>query len=106
MTVPVVAILTPAEGKLEEVITGMNRFADVVKDKEPGALRYQMFKQVNGEGKEDIVFIEEWSDMEAVLAHRETEHYKALMQRSANGGMLLGPADIKILSPVGGFDGR
>jgi quinol monooxygenase YgiN len=94
----------------------MKELAAAVEEKEPGALSYAYF--LNEETKK-IIVIEKWDsasltldveesdvqssykDLEAVKAHRQTEHMAEAMKRSAEN--LEEPPKIMVLKPLGGF---
>ena len=92
----------------------MKELAAAVEEHEPGALSYAYFYN---EVMKQIVVIERWAscrplstcwlttasykDMEAVKAHRETEHMAEAMKASAEN--LDGPPKIFVLKALGGF---
>jgi quinol monooxygenase YgiN len=55
----VVAVLTPAPGKIEELITSLDVFNALVEANEPGALEYQVYRSTQKEtGLEQLVYLE------------------------------------------------
>ena len=65
--VELVAVLTPSPGRIDELIETIAPFNDYVKENEPGALRYQLYRQRNlDSGKEDLVYIEMYVRLIAV----------------------------------------
>jgi len=105
--IQIVAILTPKPGMSDKVIESLAPFNAHVEANEPKALQYQLFKQVNAEdGKESLVYIEIYKDKESLEAHRTSDARKELNARAAKENLLAMPPDIKVLTPIGGFDRR
>jgi len=94
----VLATLTPKEGKLEEVATGMKELAAEVEKNEPGCLLYQVFTN-SADGT--IIVIEKYKDLAAVQAHKDAPYYADALKQG--GDTLAAPPKINVLSHAAGF---
>ncbi|MCJ1468544.1 hypothetical protein MMC07_007173 [Pseudocyphellaria aurata] len=105
--IDVIAILTPKEGKLDYVLEMLKQLAQSVHDNEPTALRYQVTREVNvQDGSEDIVMIEQYSNMAAFEQHVKTESFQELTRRAKEEDVLAKPMILKVVKPVAGFASR
>jgi len=94
----ILAILTPKEGKVDEVAEGMAKLAKVVEENEPGCLSYGLF---TNKDKTQVIAIEQYKDMEAIAAHRASAHMQEAMKSGKDE--LASPPDIQLLTAIGGF---
>jgi quinol monooxygenase YgiN len=91
--VPVlVAIITPAPGKLEEVERILVESIPAVHE-EDGCQKYALHR-----GKDKLVFVENWRDMDALGAHRSGPGLKLVGERLA--GLTEGRPIIEVLEAV------
>lgn len=78
-TVHVLAIYFAAMGKEKELEATLRQLVEPSRA-EPGCLRYDLFCSHDGYG--EFIFFEEWASMEALEAHRQTEHLRLARERA------------------------
>jgi quinol monooxygenase YgiN len=81
----------------EQQVEGILREMVVQTRREPGCLRYDLFRTAGATGGE-FCLIERYTDQSAIEAHRATAHYKAY--RATVMDLLLAPIDVAILEPL------
>uniref|UniRef100_A0A060T5J1 ARAD1C12782p n=1 Tax=Blastobotrys adeninivorans TaxID=409370 RepID=A0A060T5J1_BLAAD len=96
-----IVILTPKEGKLDEVVKGFTDLAEKVKANEPGTLVYYL---VQPKGANEIIVVEKYADADALKKHGQTDYFKEFFQRM--GGLLAKAPEIKTSSFLTGFESK
>jgi len=91
--VVVLAVITPAPGRLDEVRRVLLELVPKVHE-EPGCERYALHERQDGA----LVMIERYASQQAFEAHGAGENLKAL--RSSLDGLLTGPFDVSVLTPL------
>ncbi|EPE33480.1 Dimeric alpha+beta barrel [Glarea lozoyensis ATCC 20868] len=105
--IPVVAIFTPAVGKVERLKEVLLNIIAEVEEKEMGVTKYQMFTQLNAEtGKGVILFQETYANQAAADIHLSTPYFAALNETLVKEALLEKPFELFVLGVVGGFAGR
>lgn len=94
--IAVVAALKAAPG-MEAALEAVIRPCVEASRKEAGCLSYVAHKDLNEPGR--YVFIERWASREALAAHEQEPHFKALVAGVA--GKVDGPLSVSILSSLG-----
>ena len=89
-TIRVVALMNVRPEKLDETLTAFDSLVAATRQEE-GCITYELLQNV--EDPNDLTFVEEWSSAEALQAHFETEHFKAVAARA--GELLATPPDIR-----------
>ncbi|KAF2095573.1 hypothetical protein NA57DRAFT_44453 [Rhizodiscina lignyota] len=102
MTVAIVAVISPAAGKVDRVQELLSAHAEYVKQNESGTLKYHLHKQI-GSKTPDLVMIEEYTDKSAIGVHGAAPKFKEMGRTLKKEGLLAKPMDVKILEAVGGF---
>jgi quinol monooxygenase YgiN len=96
----IIAILTALPGKANELHSLLAGMAPQCRA-EPGNLRWDIWKDQAESGR--FVLDELYRDEDAVVAHRETTHYKNYLSRigdlAARTAIMLSPSDVAITSP-------
>jgi quinol monooxygenase YgiN len=65
-------------GKVEEVEAALKRMAPLVAESEPGCSLYQVSR--SQDNTELLLLYEVYADEEAIQAHRETPHFKEIIE--------------------------
>lgn len=66
------------EGRMDEVLSGLREMKVLVTEREPGCLSYQVWESRD---ERDVLLLQEvYVDDAAVLAHRETPHFKTILE--------------------------
>jgi quinol monooxygenase YgiN len=73
-----VAKYTVQPGKQDEVIAALQRMAPLVKQHEPGCHLYQVSR--SQDNPDLLMLYELYADEAAVQAHRETPHFKEIIE--------------------------
>jgi quinol monooxygenase YgiN len=81
------------EARVESILRGMV----VETRKEPGCLRYDLYKSGSTSDGRVFCLLERYADADAQQAHRETEHYKAY--RASIMDLLEQPIEVNLLDP-------
>ena len=97
--VVVVAILKAMEGKESELEKALLAIIPKVKEEE-GTLTYTLHRDQNDPTV--FLFYEKYKDMEALMAHSMTEHFKGLFKQIKP--ILAAHPDIKTLTELGSID--
>lgn len=99
MSVVVVATFIPVEGKRDDVVAALAVAAESAHAEE-GCELYSIHT-----GKDRVVLIEKYADMDALVSHGGTPALATLV--GALDGLLVGEMDLQILrpSPTGGAKG-
>lgn len=92
----VVAILKIQEGKNAEFEATVADLQKNVREKEAGNIQYDLFK--SGDDPQTYVFMEQYTDGDALSAHGKSDHFRAAGAKFAD--VLAGAPDIKILQKV------
>ncbi|MEH6563849.1 MAG: putative quinol monooxygenase [Halopseudomonas sp.] len=79
-TITVVAVLRAIDGSAAQVAEVLQA-AVAPSRAEPGCRGYQLHRDRSDEHR--FVFVEQWADMQAIEAHRQAPHYKAMGQALA-----------------------
>lgn len=87
--VHVIATFAAAAGKEEELEQLLAGLVEPTR-KEPGCLRYDLTRALDGPG--EFVFIEEWESAATLDAHGESEHIRQMKPRLA--GLVAGPPKV------------
>ena len=95
-TVNVVATLTAADGKAEELEAVLLSMLPASRA-DDGCIRYELFR--DGRDPNVFVFVEEWRDMDAVKAHGAQPHMAEAGNRMK--GLLAGRPEIRYCRHVG-----
>ena len=93
--ISVIATLTAAEGKVDELTSGLEAVIKAA-DEEAGLEIYSLHKDT--EDPNTLYFFELYTDDEAVAVHGKGEQMRAAM--GALAGLLAGRPDVKHLAPV------
>lgn len=88
----IVATVTPAPGQLDAVESVLKELIPGV-HAEDGCERYALHR-----GRDRLVFVEKWRDMEALAAHGGAPSIKAMNERLK--GLVAAPVDVQVLEPV------
>ena len=86
----VVALMNVRPEKLDETLGAFDSLVAATRQEE-GCITYELLQNV--EDPHDLTFVEEWSSAEALRAHFETEHFKAIAARADE--LLAAPPDIR-----------
>ena len=89
-TIRVVALMNVRPEKLDETLGAFDPLVAATRQEE-GCITYELLQNV--EDPNDLTFVEEWSSAEALQAHFETEHFKAVAARADE--LLATPPDIR-----------
>lgn len=65
-------------GNVDTVIDALKKMAPLVKEHEPGCSLYTANR--SQENPDLIVLVEQYDDMDAIAAHRETPHFKEIIE--------------------------
>jgi len=93
--ITIIATLTAAEGKVDELIAGLEALIQAA-DEEPGLEVYSLHQDPENPGT--LYFFEVYADEDAFAVHGKGEKMAAAM--GALGGLLGGRPDVKTLTPV------
>ena len=66
------------EGNVDTVIDALRKMAPLVKEHEPDCSLYTANR--SQENPNLIVLVEQYTDMDAIAAHRETPHFKEIIE--------------------------
>jgi quinol monooxygenase YgiN len=88
--VHVVAIFVAAPGKENELEQLLSTLVEPTRQ-EAGCIKYDLLRGIPGESG-DFAFVEEWESLEALDAHSQSEHLKAM--QSQVGALLGAPANV------------
>ena len=89
-TIRVVARVSVRPDKLTETLQTLGGLITATRVEE-GCITYELLQNV--EDPLDLTFVEEWASPEALEAHFETEHFKAVAARADE--LLTSPPDIR-----------
>lgn len=92
----IVATVTPEPGQLDAVEKVLTELIPAV-HAEDGCERYALHR-----GRDRLVFVEKWRDMDALVAHGGSANIKAMNEGLK--GLLAAPLDVQILEPVAAGD--
>ncbi|KAK9233823.1 hypothetical protein V1525DRAFT_415218 [Lipomyces kononenkoae] len=101
-----IVIMTPAPGKADRVKEIMFKNAKLVLEKEPAALKYEVFEQVDSEGVSVIVLEETYETDAGFDAHIKTDYFLDTVKIGMEEGLLAVPMDVKVLKSFAGFSSR
>lgn len=73
-----VAEYTTQDGKAEEVLVALNEMVAAIKADEPGCPLFHVCRSL--ERPNDFLLYEHYVDEAALQAHRETAHFKAIIE--------------------------
>lgn len=65
-------------GKMDEVLENLRDMAAVMKIDEPDCLGYMVLRQSDADDR--LLLVETYRDQAALDAHRETPHFKAILE--------------------------
>lgn len=66
------------EGNVPAVLDALQRMSGEIKAHEPGCVQYQV--SVPTEHPQQVVLYERYSDEPALLSHRDTAHFKSIIE--------------------------
>jgi quinol monooxygenase YgiN len=92
--VTLIATFVPEESRLDDFLRLMGGMVDASRA-ESGCLRYDLYR--DGEGR--YFMVEDYRNMSAVEAHRETPHYRHYRAQVVD--MLTAPISVVVLTRVG-----
>jgi quinol monooxygenase YgiN len=87
--VHVIATFAAAAGREEELERLLSGLVEPTR-KEPGCLRYDLTRALDGSG--EFVFIEEWESVATLDAHGESEHIRQMKPRLS--GLVASPPKV------------
>ena len=93
--ISIIATLTAAEGKADELVAGLEALIEAA-DEEPGLEVYSLHR--DPDDPNTLYFFELYTDQDSFAVHGKGEKMAAAM--AALGGLLGGRPDVKVLSPV------
>lgn len=96
MTRSIVATIRVKEGRQDEFEDVALKMVEAVNANEEGCLLYTLNK---GDDPVTYVFMERYSDADALAAHRGSDHYKTFGRQM--GAFMDGPPDVTLLSEMG-----
>ncbi|MES2627286.1 MAG: putative quinol monooxygenase, partial [Pseudomonadota bacterium] len=96
MAVGVIARLKIIPEKQADFELAFSRFQNTVRSQEKGNVLFALHKSRDVVG--DYVVMEEYINDDALVEHRNTEHYKALPERM--GEFMAGPPEILVYDSV------
>ncbi|KAL8730241.1 MAG: hypothetical protein Q9166_004218 [cf. Caloplaca sp. 2 TL-2023] len=83
----------------------MTEATHIVRDTEPGALRYHLHIEMNGKERgECIVFLEQYENQAAWDAHCQGKAYEFMSKTMTEENVLAKPPDIKFIKPIAGWN--
>lgn len=88
----IVATIVPKADQIDAVVEVLKDLIPAVHG-EDGCERYALHR-----GKDRLVFVEKWRDMDALAAHGKGDTMRELNKRLA--GLVAGPPDVQILEAV------
>ncbi|KAL9119555.1 MAG: hypothetical protein Q9187_003891 [Circinaria calcarea] len=100
----IVATLSPKSGKLDRVVELLSNLTKAVEKNEPGVFSFHLYKDFNAEsGKEQLILVEKYTDMEAYDNHAEKPEFQAMHKTFKAEDLFTAPIIIKSVKPVTGF---
>ena len=78
MTVVLIAKYHVKDGNVEKVLDGLRRMKPLVEKGEPGCTFYQVSR--SSENPNLVMLYEHYRDEDALKAHRETPHFKDIIE--------------------------
>lgn len=93
--ISVIATLPIKEDKMDEAVEAIRELVNEVA-KEEGTLSYTLNR--NSKNPNTLVFMERYTDKDALNAHSATPHFKAFFAKS--GVLLSGKPEIQILEEI------
>ena len=101
MTITLVAKLTAAEGKADELKAALTEMVAAVKENEAGkALAYSL--HTSADDPNVFLFYEQYSDEEALAAHSKTSHMAAMGGKIVSGKLTAGRPVIERYTQIAG----
>ncbi|SPO03570.1 uncharacterized protein DNG_06253 [Cephalotrichum gorgonifer] len=101
--VNIVAILTPAPGKVDRLRDLLTAQASIVHEKEDYALRFVVTEQIDNDVPEFIA-IETYESKEAAGRHTKEPHFAEFFKALADEGVLAKPPVLWHTKSLGGFE--
>ena len=101
MTITLVARLTAADGKADELRAALTEMVGNVKEKEAGKATAYSLHTSDAEPNV-FMFYEQYSDEAAFEAHGKTEHMAAMGGKLRDGGLLAGRPSIERYTQIAG----
>ncbi|KAL8950377.1 MAG: hypothetical protein Q9222_003594 [Ikaeria aurantiellina] len=99
--------MTPHAEKMDRCIEILTEATRIVNRTEPGALRYHLHVQMDGDKRGDsVVFIEQYENQAAWDKHCQGEGYSYLSKTMAEEDVLAKPPELKFIQPVAGWANR
>ena len=96
MTIGVIAKLKVIPERQAEFELAFSRYQTTVRTQEAGNVLFALHKSREVVG--EYIVMEQYRDDEALVAHRNSEHYKAIPERL--GQFMAGPPDIQVYDSV------
>ena len=90
--IAVIADFVPNEGSTSDVESILRGLTDATRS-EPGCLQFDLYGNADG-----FTLVERYTDMAAIEAHRETDHYKAY--RASIMDLLAAPIRVTVTEPL------
>ncbi len=94
--IALVAILSIKPGTEEQAVSACRKMTEAVHKHEKECLLYEPYMPTDGSLK--IYFLEKYTGMEALEAHRQSEHYKEF--RAAVTGIFAEAPEVTLLNPL------
>ncbi|KAL8747233.1 MAG: hypothetical protein Q9190_000852 [Brigantiaea leucoxantha] len=102
--VDLVAIMTPKPGKMDRCLEILEQATHLVREYEPGALRYHMFVEMEGDQRgKDVVWIEQYENQAAWEAHTNGKAYEFMSKIMPEEDILATAPVLKFLKPMAGW---
>ncbi|KAE8378878.1 hypothetical protein BDV26DRAFT_260741 [Aspergillus bertholletiae] len=93
--------LVPKPGKFSELLGAFKTFSEHVQQNEP---KTQIYCALRPDKKEELVFIEKYTDLENLKAHGASSEFRKFSK--AIGPLLARAPEMTKADVVGGFEGR
>ncbi|KAL8925367.1 MAG: hypothetical protein Q9172_002247 [Xanthocarpia lactea] len=79
----------------------------MVRENEPGNIRYQLHIETNGEDRgESLVFLETYENQAAWDAHCKGKAYQMLVKTMTEENLIPNPTTMKFMKPIAGWASR
>ncbi|KAI4248810.1 MAG: hypothetical protein L6R40_000821 [Gallowayella cf. fulva] len=92
---------------MDRALDLLTQATHMVRENEPGNIRYQLHVEMNGDERgESIVFLETYKDQAAWDAHCEGEAYKMLVKTMTEENLIAPPTVMKFIKPIAGWESK
>ncbi|KAH8799122.1 hypothetical protein F5884DRAFT_812782 [Xylogone sp. PMI_703] len=99
----ILATVTPKAGALERVIELYQVIIQYAEANEPGCIEFQLFTEVNAQGKEELFTIERFKNFEVLRTHQEGPALVEFNRKVDEEKLLEKPIMIKVVKGVSGY---